>query len=118
MPFPDIAVSGAFQVVSGWPSMWTANMSASGVPFWLLHMTPILSPPKAISVEMSSVPTVVEPGMTKGVPHAVSLVVVRLTQILPPCSQVAHSLPVLSLSITSVSERTVLMVAGKPASSA
>ena len=116
-PLPDTAVSGAAQVVSAWPSVWMTNWSASGLPFWLLYMTPSLFPPNAMSVEMSSLPTVAEPGRMNGVPHVSSLPVVRFTQIRPPCSQVAHSLPVESLSITSVSDRTLLIVAGNPVSS-
>ena len=61
-PLPETAVSGEDHAESDWPSTWTENWSASGLPFWLLHMTPILLPPKAISVEMSSVLTVGDPG--------------------------------------------------------
>ncbi len=84
---------------------------------WLLQKTPILLPPNATIDEMSSLSTVPEPGSANGAPHALSEPVVRLTQIVPPVSQVAHSWPVESFSMTSVSDRTELIVAGNPASS-
>src|SRR6266540_5721094 len=87
--------------------------------FWSLHRTPILFPPKAITEEMSSPLTVVDE-ITNGVPQLASLQAgvhrVRLTQIVPPCCQVAQSLPVESLAITSVSSLLLLIVTGNPVS--
>ncbi len=65
---------------------------------------------------MSSEPTFAAPGTTNGVPHTLSAVVLRLTQIWPFCFQVAHSWPVESLAIVMASARTELMVAGYPLS--
>ena len=80
-------------------------------------MTPILSPPKAMIVEMSSLLTFSAAGRTNGVPQTASLPSVRFTQIWSPCSQVAQSWPVESFAMVSVSLLTELIVAGKPPSS-
>ena len=99
---PLLAVSVGFHVVSGCPSWWTAKLTVCVSS--LLHMTPILLPPNAITPEVSSTVTL-DPlaGSTNGVPQLLSSPLVRLTRILFPCCHVAHSLPVESLSITRVS---------------
>src|ERR687892_2434057 len=50
-PVPDWAVSSV-QTLSAWPSGWIANPNVQSS--WLLHISPIRFPPKAISEEMSS----------------------------------------------------------------
>jgi hypothetical protein len=88
---PSADVLGC-QVVSASASPWTAKYTLSS--FWLLHITPILFPPKATTAEMSSAEVVVpETGSTKGVPQLVSLPVVRLTYTCRglPWVQVAQS---------------------------
>ena len=71
---------------------------------WSLHRIPILSPPKAMIDEMSSVSTEAAPGSANGRAPGAVAAVVRFSQIEPLASQVAHSWPVESLARTSVSD--------------
>ena len=67
---PWMAVRAADQLVSGCPSSWTANHMASFDVDWLLHITPILSPWKAMTAELSStVTSVAVTGSWNGVPQ-------------------------------------------------
>jgi hypothetical protein len=82
-------------------------------------MTPSLSPPKAISDEMSSLLTLtglIENAVPQLASLQAGLQTDALTQTLPPCTHVAQSWPLESLSITRVSVLKLLIVTGKPES--
>ena len=97
--------------------LWLALLLVLGVG--VLHSTPTRSPPNAISEEMSSDFTA-GTGSAKAVPQLASLQAGLqsdlFTHTLPPCTQVAHSWPLESLSITSVSVLKLLISTGNPAS--
>src|SRR6185369_11933997 len=117
MPAPPTAIRRSAHVVGAAPSLWMAKYIAEST--WLLHITPIRSPRKATTEEMSSGSRLLAParGSTNGVPQDASFPFVAFTKTFEPCAQVAHKTPVKSLSRVSVSLEKLLIWAGNPASS-
>src|SRR5262245_9380578 len=100
-----MAVRVVSQVPTGATSACVAKYTAE--VDWLLHMTPMWPGSNAMTDEMSSAATDVPgPGTTNGGSHDVPPTADRLTSTLRPWTQVAHSRPVESRSITRVSDRT------------
>ena len=115
LPEPVVAASLALQVVSGSPSRWVVKYMCEEL--WLLHITPIRLPPKAITEDTSSLlrPVPVIAGV-KGTLHVRSLPTVWAIVSFFAWVQVAQIVPVESLSMTRVSTATVVIVTGKPES--
>jgi hypothetical protein len=114
--FQPVGTSSSAQAPSPAPSRWIANVVRWSTS--LSYITPIRSPPKRTTAEMSSESSPGLPGMTNGAPQAASSPpAVWLTYTREPCVQVAHSVPVESRSMLSASAVALLMAAGKPGSS-
>src|SRR3954470_17437306 len=107
---PCSTLTGDDQLVAGLPLSCLAKYIAASA--WLLHITPT-APFSDTTEEMSSGDTAVVLGRTNGVPQAVSLPLVALTQTWLPRVHVAHRTPVESLSITIASIPPETIVTGK-----